>query len=97
MRAHSGPNPPTTAALRIKADLPGLWLLHCHIDWHIAKGLGVVLEVAPQLDEERPVSTPTEAAAPIEHQEPPRHRIRVLIIYFLIMLAINGALYWLLM
>lgn len=85
------------AALRIKADLPGLWLLHCHIDWHIAKGLGVVLEVAPQLDEERPVSTPTEAAAPTEHQEPPRYRIRVLIIYLLIMLAINGALYWLLM
>lgn len=85
------------AALRIKADAPGLWLLHCHVDWHIAKGLGVVLQVLPQLSDETPAAVPTATPAPIEHPQPPRHRIRVLAVYIVIMLAINGVLYWLLM
>lgn len=32
------------AVLRFRADSPGLWLLHCHVDWHMVKGLGVVLQ-----------------------------------------------------
>lgn len=30
--------------IRFKSDSLGLWLLHCHVDWHMAKGLGVVLQ-----------------------------------------------------
>ena len=32
------------AVIRFRSDSPGLWLLHCHVDWHMVKGLGVVLQ-----------------------------------------------------
>lgn len=32
------------AVIRFQADSPGLWLLHCHVDWHMVKGLGVVIQ-----------------------------------------------------
>ncbi|CAF0992815.1 unnamed protein product [Didymodactylos carnosus] len=32
-------------AFRFKADNPGPWLLHCHMDWHIAPGLALVFSV----------------------------------------------------
>ena len=28
--------------LRFVADNPGMWILHCHIDWHLVGGLSVV-------------------------------------------------------
>lgn len=31
--------------LRFKANNPGLWLLHCHVAWHQAVGMGMALEV----------------------------------------------------
>ena len=31
--------------LRIKADNPGLWLLHCHVLWHQGVGMAMILEV----------------------------------------------------
>lgn len=27
------------AVLRFKADNPGIWLFHCHIEWHVVMGL----------------------------------------------------------
>lgn len=30
---------------RFKADNPGFWLLHCHFEWHLAIGMGLVLQV----------------------------------------------------
>ncbi|KAK7461885.1 Laccase-1 [Stygiomarasmius scandens] len=32
---------------RFKADNPGAWFLHCHIDWHLEVGLAVVFAEAP--------------------------------------------------
>jgi len=32
--------------LRVIADNPGLWLLHCHVAWHQAVGMGMALEVS---------------------------------------------------
>ncbi|GMF23402.1 unnamed protein product [Phytophthora lilii] len=29
--------------LRFKADNPGVWMMHCHIDWHMAIGMGMIL------------------------------------------------------
>lgn len=29
--------------LRLNADNPGVWMLHCHIDWHLAMGLAMLL------------------------------------------------------
>ena len=33
--------------LRFVADNPGVWFFHCHIDWHLASGLGMLLIEAP--------------------------------------------------
>lgn len=34
--------------IRFVADNPGVWLFHCHIDWHMAQGLAMLLVEAPQ-------------------------------------------------
>ncbi|RMZ92479.1 hypothetical protein DV736_g294, partial [Chaetothyriales sp. CBS 134916] len=34
--------------IRFVADNPGVWFFHCHIDWHLAQGLGMLLVEAPQ-------------------------------------------------
>ncbi|AET37317.1 putative oxidoreductase Ecym_1059 [Eremothecium cymbalariae DBVPG len=31
------------AVMRFKTDNPGFWVLHCHVEWHMLKGLGTVL------------------------------------------------------
>ncbi|AMD20886.1 HDR144Wp [Eremothecium sinecaudum] len=33
--------------LRFKADNPGVWLFHCHIEWHMMQGLSLTLVEAP--------------------------------------------------
>lgn len=33
--------------LRFKADNPGVWLFHCHIEWHIDQGLVATMIEAP--------------------------------------------------
>jgi len=33
--------------LRFKADNPGVWFFHCHIDWHLEQGLAIVLVEDP--------------------------------------------------
>ncbi|KDN38356.1 hypothetical protein RSAG8_09560, partial [Rhizoctonia solani AG-8 WAC10335] len=35
--------------IRIKADNPGVWFLHCHIDWHLAHGFASVVVVQPDV------------------------------------------------
>ncbi|KAF8601046.1 hypothetical protein BDV93DRAFT_524949 [Ceratobasidium sp. AG-I] len=39
----------TWAVLRVKADIPGVWMLHCHIDWHLAHGFAAVVVVQPNV------------------------------------------------
>lgn len=34
--------------LRFKADNPGVWFFHCHVDWHLEQGLALVLVEAPE-------------------------------------------------
>ncbi|KAI1133381.1 multicopper oxidase [Nemania abortiva] len=36
------------AVLRIKANNPGVFLLHCHIEWHVEMGLSATLIEAPE-------------------------------------------------
>lgn len=31
--------------IKFRADNPGFWLLHCHLEWHLATGMGLVLQV----------------------------------------------------
>ncbi|KYK55206.1 putative FET3-cell surface ferroxidase, high affinity [Drechmeria coniospora] len=35
--------------LRFKADNPGVWLFHCHIEWHVASGLIATFVEAPDV------------------------------------------------
>ncbi|CAE6481046.1 unnamed protein product [Rhizoctonia solani] len=35
------------AVLRVKADNPGVWFLHCHIDWHLAHGFAALVVNQP--------------------------------------------------
>ncbi|TFK37392.1 laccase 16 [Crucibulum laeve] len=37
----------STVIIRFRADNPGPWFLHCHIDWHLEAGLAVVFAEAP--------------------------------------------------
>lgn len=41
---------------RFKADNPGAWFLHCHIDWHLEAGLAVVFSESPALNRQGPHS-----------------------------------------
>lgn len=34
--------------IRFKANNPGVWLFHCHVDWHLEQGLAIVLVEAPE-------------------------------------------------
>ncbi|ODV81588.1 iron transport multicopper oxidase FET3 precursor [Suhomyces tanzawaensis NRRL Y-17324] len=34
--------------LRFKADNPGVWFFHCHVDWHLEQGLAITLVEAPE-------------------------------------------------
>ncbi|KAG0144310.1 hypothetical protein CROQUDRAFT_660182 [Cronartium quercuum f. sp. fusiforme G11] len=38
----------TFTVARINTDLPGVWFLHCHMDWHLESGLAGVLVVQPE-------------------------------------------------
>jgi len=33
----------SSAIIRFKADNPGVWLLHCHIEWHVPLGLSATI------------------------------------------------------
>lgn len=33
--------------LRFKANNPGVWFFHCHVDWHLEQGLAITLIEAP--------------------------------------------------
>ncbi|CCO38207.1 hypothetical protein BN14_12374 [Rhizoctonia solani AG-1 IB] len=35
------------AVLRFEASNPGVWFMHCHIDWHLAEGFAAVVIVQP--------------------------------------------------
>ncbi|PYH85198.1 hypothetical protein BO82DRAFT_328672 [Aspergillus uvarum CBS 121591] len=39
--------------LRFRADNPGVWFFHCHIDWHLMQGLAMTFVEAPLLIQEK--------------------------------------------
>lgn len=40
-------NPNGFFVLRFKAENPGVWFFHCHVDWHLEQGLAITLVEAP--------------------------------------------------
>ncbi|WVN89190.1 uncharacterized protein L203_104406 [Cryptococcus depauperatus CBS 7841] len=47
-----------SATLRWRADNPGAWMFHCHIDWHLSSGLAAVLVEAPERFAEEKANVP---------------------------------------
>ena len=45
----AGNSIPGYVVLRFVADNPGVWFFHCHMDWHLAMGLAMVLVEAPDV------------------------------------------------
>ncbi|KAI1320225.1 hypothetical protein EDD11_001830 [Mortierella claussenii] len=39
----------TNAAIRFRANNPGVWLFHCHIEWHLQAGLATTVIEAPEI------------------------------------------------
>lgn len=52
--------------IRFKATNPGFWFMHCHIDWHMTIGMGLVIQVG-DIDE----MTPTPDNFPMCHDYAP--------------------------
>ncbi|KAF1929489.1 multicopper oxidase [Didymella exigua CBS 183.55] len=50
------------AVLRFRSDNPGVWVFHCHIEWHVASGL-----IATFI--EAPLAIQASASVPQEHFE----------------------------
>ena len=42
-------NPFSYLVFRFKADNPGLWMMHCHNDWHLQIGMAMVFVESPQI------------------------------------------------
>lgn len=51
-----------SATLRFRADNPGAWAFHCHLDWHFSSGLAALLVEAPELINERMTLDPQQLA-----------------------------------
>ena len=49
--------PQGNIVLRFRADNPGVWLFHCHIEWHVESGLIATMVEAP-LDLQRDLVVP---------------------------------------
>ncbi|UZJ54147.1 hypothetical protein CBS101457_003467 [Exobasidium rhododendri] len=49
-----------SATIRFRADNPGVWFVHCHIDWHLSSGLAAVFIEAP--DQMNLLKTPSVLA-----------------------------------
>lgn len=41
--------PKGSYVMRFVADNPGVWMFHCHIDWHLSQGLAMVMIEAPDV------------------------------------------------
>ncbi|ODV59615.1 uncharacterized protein ASCRUDRAFT_76977 [Ascoidea rubescens DSM 1968] len=46
--------------LRFKANNPGAWIFHCHLDWHLEQGLAIILMEAPEVLQSTPSQQITE-------------------------------------
>lgn len=46
--------------IRFVADNPGVWFFHCHIDWHLSQGLGMLMVEAPGHLQNGPTKIPQQ-------------------------------------
>ncbi|KAH9000834.1 Fet3 protein [Lactarius hatsudake] len=57
----------SSAALRVVADNPGAWILHCHIEWHLEAGLAVTFIEAPLEMQQRAETVQAPPSALAQH------------------------------
>lgn len=50
------------AVIRFKANHPGVWLFHCHMEQHVPLGMVLALNVKPSQQKPVPASVPTEGS-----------------------------------
>jgi len=53
------------AVLRFRADAPGMWQFHCHMEQHIPLGMVMALNVEPSKQPAVPKNVPTEGPCPV--------------------------------
>jgi len=53
------------AVLRFKADAPGVWQFHCHMEQHIPLGMVMAINVLPSKQKPVPKEVPTEGPCPV--------------------------------
>lgn len=41
--------PRSFIVVRLRTDIPGAWIMHCHIGWHIAGGFAGIVVVQPDV------------------------------------------------
>ena len=94
------------AVLRINTEMPGKWLLHCHVEWHMMKGLGIVFEVPTTTEDSTKQATTPVLSYPTKEPDPntvvhtaalEQNKSKVIAVYILIMCAVDAIFYWLLM
>ena len=56
--------------LRFRANNPGVWLFHCHIEWHVASGLVATMIEAP-LDLQSTITLPSDHLQACKSQNVP--------------------------
>lgn len=47
--------PMSNFVIRFRADNPGVWIFHCHIEWHMDSGLAATMIEAPAVLQEQTV------------------------------------------
>lgn len=94
------------AVLRINTEMPGKWLLHCHVEWHMMKGLGIVFEVPTTTEDSTKQATTAVLSYPTKEPDLntvvhpaalEQNKSKVIAVYILIMCAVDAIFYWLLM
>jgi len=53
------------AVIRFKADAPGVWQFHCHMEQHIPLGMIMALNIKPSQQPKIPDDVPTEGPCPV--------------------------------
>ncbi|SCU99022.1 LAME_0G01508g1_1 [Lachancea meyersii CBS 8951] len=98
------------AVIRFNASNPGFWLLHCHVEWHMAKGLGVILAEGDAhvnavanaftrtqgIDKVEDAKASTEVSSTEVAGQPPAKdsKLKVLLVYLFIMCVFNAGVWY---
>merc|ERR1711988_526950 len=53
------------AVIRFKANFPGVWNFHCHMEQHISLGMIMALNILPSKQPPIPKDVPTEGPCPV--------------------------------